>query len=180
MPLRLKPRKTVNIALIILASLMLQACGNSNNEEAQSFTAVHIDNADECHLCGMVINQFPGPKGELFEKGKQTIRKFCSTVDLFSYALQPDNIHNINKILVHDMTNSPWKETQETELIDARTAWYVADHKLTGAMGPTIASFKTQSAAESFIAKQGGYTLKFSDISTELILKMSQARMAMP
>ena len=180
MPHRLKPRKAVNLALIFLASLMLQACSHSNEETAPSFSAVHIDNADECHLCGMVINQFPGPKGELFEKGKQSVRKFCSTVDLFSYVLQPDIIHNINKILVHDMTKSAWNNTQETALIDAKDAWFVAGHDKPGAMGPTIASFKTRTAADNFITEQGGVALKFSDINANLILNMNQARMAMP
>ena len=121
--IRIQFQYLTKLCVLILACLQLIACSDSSKQETEVITAVHIENSDECHLCGMVINQFPGPKGQMFEKGKQRVRKFCSTVDLFSYALQPENKHNIKKIMVHDMTSSPWNNTQATALIDAQHAW---------------------------------------------------------
>jgi len=168
------------VRLLFLLALIvagLSGCSETTKVEERALSAVHIDNSDECHLCGMVINQFPGPKGQLFEKNKQTVRKFCSTNDLFSYALQPEHKHNLQKILVHDMSNAQWDNPQETGFIDAKDAWYVSNHKLPGAMGPTIASFKTQVAAEQFIQKNGGQVLSYKDITLSLMAKLNKPQM---
>lgn len=145
----------------------LVSCGETKEAPKVNLNAVHIENGDECHLCGMIINQFAGPKGEMFEKGKSSVRKFCSINDLFAYMLQPENLHNTVKVYVHDMAIGTWEDTQEKQLIDAKEAWFVSGHKLQGAMGPSLASFKQQADAEAFIVAQGGDLLTFSDITLE-------------
>jgi len=160
--------------------ITIQGCGDSLEKKPATFKAVHIDDADECHLCGMVINQFPGPKGQLFEKNKQSVRKFCSTNDLFAYLLQPENKYQIAKALVHDMSASVWNDTRETELIDAKDAWYVGGHKLPGAMGPTLASFKDQAVAQKFSEQQGGHLLRFEEIDLASLAEFNKLRMAIP
>tara|TARA_R110001592_G_scaffold359369_2_gene665933 strand:+ start:44964 stop:45515 length:552 start_codon:yes stop_codon:yes gene_type:complete len=164
-----------------LFSFLLLACGNSDPADKQTHEkhtmATHIEGTDECHLCGMLIQQFPGPKGQLEEKHMGQIRKFCSTNDLFSYALQPENQHNIKTIYVHDMSEAAWDSPQDENMIEAEKAWYVAGHDLQGAMGPTIASFKTEVSAQNFQKKQGGYLLTFADINVELMSKLMQMPM---
>lgn len=145
------------------------SCSENDPKAKPEISAVHIEDQDECHLCGMLINQFAGPKGEMFEKNKSSVRKFCSVNDLFAYMLQPENIHNTAKAFVHDMTSSPWGNTREAELIDAKQAWYVIGHKLPGAMAPALASFKNKNSAEAFAKSQGGKVLAFSDISLEVL-----------
>tara|TARA_R110001592_G_scaffold252395_2_gene515108 strand:- start:2417 stop:3007 length:591 start_codon:yes stop_codon:yes gene_type:complete len=178
----------------LLMSVLLVACGNSEsdvhhhgsdqhspdhvqNGHDGSISSLHINKSDECHLCGMVIQQFAGPKGLLEEKHPGAIRKFCSTNDFFSYVLQPENQHNIQKIYVHDMSEVEWSSPQDEKMIEADQAWYVAEHDLQGAMGPTIASFKTEVSAQNFQKKQGGYLLRFSDINLELMSKLMQMPM---
>jgi copper chaperone NosL len=166
---------------LTLFSFFLIACGNSEPHDEQGHEdhkiTAHINKSDECHLCGMVIQQFPGPKGQLEEKHSEQIRKFCSTNDLFSFMLQPENQHNIKSVYVHDMSNAAWDSPQDESMIEADKAWYVAGHKLQGAMGPTIASFKTETAAQNFQKKQGGYLLTFADINLELMNKLMQMPM---
>lgn len=153
----------------------LVSCSENEPQTKQEISAVHINDHDECHLCGMLINQFAGPKGEMFEKNKSSVRKFCSVNDLFAYMLQPENIHNTSKAFVHDMASSPWDNTRETELIDAKQAWYVVGHKLPGAMGPALASFKQKNSAEAFANIQGGQVLAFVDITLDVLNQAMQA-----
>ena len=109
----LKPSLPLLLITLLLAAL-LSAC-SKNDEVAQSLhEAVAIETADECHLCGMLISNFSGPKGELFRKGLtkaegDSVKKFCSTRDMFSFYLDPENKRNVTTILVHDMSKSPWK-----------------------------------------------------------------------
>ncbi len=189
------------VSLVI--SVLLISCGNSGPEvhhqgmdqhngdshhnhhemnaeqegSSLGISSMHISNTDECHLCGMVIQQFAGPKGVLEDKHSGNIRKFCSTNDLFSYVLQPENQHNIQKIYVHDMSDVEWSSPQDQHLIKADQAWYVAEHALQGAMGPTIASFKTEESAHKFQKQHGGYLLTFADINLELMGKLMQMSM---
>jgi len=166
-PSRSQPLIVPLLVLMIQCVFGIVSCGETQEAPKINLDAVHIDKTDECHLCGMIINKFAGPKGEMFEKGKTTVRKFCSINDLFAYMLQPENIHNAAKVYVHDMTLGSWEDTREKPLIDAKEAWYVTGHKLPGAMGPSLASFKKHTDAEDFIKAQGGKILAFSEITLD-------------
>ena len=128
-----------------------------------------IESGDECHLCGMLITQFSGPKGEIFNKKATKAHKFCSTRDLFSYYLQPENKRQVQQILVHDMAQTPWDKPNDEHFINAKTAWYVKEHNQQGAMGATLAAFSTEHDAKLFIKNYGGKTLRFNDITFELL-----------
>jgi copper chaperone NosL len=72
------------------------------------------------------------------------------------------------------MGATDWGKPADTGFVDARKAWYVIDHPMTGAMGPTLASFKQQNAAQAFIEKHGGKLLRFEDISLEVLAKLGK------
>jgi copper chaperone NosL len=156
----------------LLASLFiafgLLACSEEKPVEEVMQQAVRIESSDECHLCGMLITRFPGPKGQLYEQRQQQVKKFCSTRDLFAHLLQPENSHRVSQVFVHDMAVSPWDNTGEM-YIDARQAWYVVKHSQQGAMGPTLASFKTREAARSFGEHFGGRVIRFEEVTLELL-----------
>ncbi|ATG75444.1 nitrous oxide reductase accessory protein NosL [Zobellella denitrificans] len=153
---------------LLFSVLLLAGCGE-RHVEAQIRQAVAIEQGDECHLCGMVISRFPGPKGEAYEQGAEEIRKFCSTRDLLNWALDPENRHARQQIWVHDMGQTPWDKPDDEHFIDAELAWYVAGSTQTGAMGPTLASFGEQAVAERFASKFGGQVLKFEELTLENI-----------
>lgn len=164
----------LTVACVVVLSLFLGlgGCGHSDDHEKAPQLAVAIESGDECHLCGMVIGEFPGPKGELYLHGQPRVHKFCSTRDLFAFLLQPENRHRASQIYVHDMVQSPWNSPDDNHFIDAQSAWYVAGHSQPGAMGATLASFALEADAIDFAHLYGGEVLTFQSISLELLAEL--------
>ena len=157
----------------ILFSLLFVAivgCSEQSEQQQIIHQAVAIESADECHLCGMLISNFSGPKAELFRKGitqadGEQVKKFCSTRDMFSFYLDPENKRNVTTILVHDMSKAPWDGPNDGYFIDARQAWYVVGSSKMGAMGKTLASFSAKTDADAFATEFGGSVIDFSAVS---------------
>ncbi len=155
--------------LLVLAVFGLTGCNEGSAEKVMAQKAMAIESADECHLCGMLIARFPGPKGQVYERGIKQNMKFCSTRDMFAYALDPEHKHNIQSVFVHDMAVNPWDEPGEDTYIDAREAWFVVGSTKKGAMGPTLGSFKTKESAESFAKEFGGELKRFDELTLNII-----------
>lgn len=162
-------RKYYSVALLILAVFGLAGCDDGATEKVMAQKAMAIESADECHLCGMLIARFPGPKGQVYERGIQQNMKFCSTRDMFAYALDPEHKHNIQSVFVHDMAVNPWEEPGEETYIDGRKAWFVVGSSKKGAMGPTLGSFKTKESAEAFAKEFGGELKRFEELTLNII-----------
>lgn len=152
-------------------AILVTGCDDSS-QQAAKLPAVAIESGDVCHVCGMYITPFPGPKGEAYVRGANKPFKFCSTRDLFSWLLQPENKIAATSVYVDDMGATDWKHPKDSAFVDARTAWYVVDQPLPGAMGPTLASFARQADAETFIKQHGGRLLRFQDITLELLANL--------
>ncbi len=160
--------RTINIWLIVaLAAIALAGCSGDEPQTLAKPDPVHFESGDECHVCGMAITGFPGPKGQLFTEREQHTRKFCSTKDMFAWFLQPENVNRDHTLYVHNMAQTHWDHPDDTHLIDAREAFYVAGSNRTGAMGPTLASFETETEASDFAAEYGGQVLAFADITLD-------------
>lgn len=152
--------------LLLLGLLSLAGCSESTTQTvAERPAAVHMENSDECHVCGMAITGFPGPKGEVITEKQQQVHKFCSTKDMFSWVLQPENSKRDNTLYVHDMAQTEWDNPADTALIDARKAFFVIGSERNGAMGPTLASFADKVDADGFAAEFGGQIKAFADIT---------------
>jgi len=167
--------KYFRLGLLIVLTFVLFACDSGKHNPANN-PAVDISSGDECHLCGMSISRFPGPKGEAYVRDNPHVFKFCSTRDLFSYILQPDVKTIVKEIYVNDMGKTDWQKPamQANYFTDARTAYYVIKQPLKGAMGPTIASFSKKQDAEVFIKKHGGKLLRFKDMTLEIVADIQQ------
>jgi len=111
----------------------------------------------------------PRPKGELYQKNAEDIAKFCSTRDMFSYLLQPENQRQVQQVFVHDMSKTPWQKTDDQYFIDARSAWFVVDSSQKGAMGKTLASFSLFDDALAFSREYGGKAYAFDEITIDLL-----------
>ena len=164
--------KTINQLLISLLTLgFLAACSPQSEQQEMLHKAVAIESADECHLCGMIISNFSGPKGEAVRKEKGSkVNKFCSTRDMFSYYLEPENKRNVAALFVHDMSKMPWDELNDGHFIDAKTAWYVAGSEKYGAMGETLASFSKKVDAEAFAKAFGGKVISFEQVDHSVLM----------
>lgn len=163
------------ILLILFFLLPLAACERAADTGPQTVTPVAIEAHDECAVCGMSIHDHPGPKGQLYMVGSERPAKFCSTVDFFIYSLQPEHENRITHAYVHDMAGSDWKQPDDAAFTPARDAWYVVGHDQTGAMGPTLASFRDRDAAQDFADRHGGRILPYSDVTLDVLQELSQA-----
>lgn len=164
-------KKLSQLVAILTLALLLPACGDKPRQQVAQ-QALAIESGDECHLCGMLIMQFSGPKGGIYNKKATKAHKFCSTRDLFSYYLQPENRRQVQRILVHDMAKTPWDAPNDQHFTDATTAWYVKEHRQQGAMGPTLAAFSTQQDAQSFADSYGGSVIRFGQIDFDLLASL--------
>lgn len=163
------------LSLVLFTLFLVNGCSKNEEKTVALHDAVKIEQADECHLCGMLISNFAGPKGELYRKGiteadGNQVNKFCSTRDMFSFYLDPENKRNVTSILVHDMSKSPWDTPNDNYFIDARKAWFVAGSSQKGAMGATLASFSEKEDAQHFAQEFGGKVLSFSEIELATLM----------
>lgn len=174
-------RTALNWFLAALAAVTLTACSGNEEQATAKPDPVHFESGDECHVCGMVIANFPGPKGQAFTEKEQQVRKFCSTRDMFAWMLQPENVNRDHTLYVHDMAQTDWQSPDDTALIDAREAFFVVGSDRNGAMGPTLASFASEDAAQGFVMEHGGEVLAYSDITLEhLNAGMAMGEMEQP
>lgn len=158
----------------MLLAFGLAACKEPETAQ-QALEPVAFHDTDECHVCGMIITDFPGPKGQAVEKGG--VYKFCSTAEMLGWWMQPENRVLNAKLFVHDMGRSAWDSPQDEHLIDATSAYYVAGTPLKGAMGAVLASFAEEAAAQKLAAEQGGRVLRFEEIDQAVL---QEAASAMP
>lgn len=163
-------------ALILLPVGLLAGCSGEDKSTALVQKVVALESSDECHLCGMIITNFPGPKGQLYSKGIKGNMRFCSTRDMFAFIVDPENQHNIQQAYVHDMAVTPWDHPDEETYVDAKLAFYVIGHGKKGAMGPTLASFSKQADADAFAAAEGGKVYSFDQITLDLLISMNSLR----
>jgi len=161
-------RATLVAIMATVAVFSITSCSSGKEELSVVQEAMKIESSDQCHLCGMVISNFEGPKGQLALKGTQT-SKFCSNRDMFSFYLQPENTHRAQKIYVHDMSKAAWGTPEEEYFIDAHDAWYVYGSMRKAAMGEALVSFSEKHTAEMFMKEYGGSMHQFGDITLELL-----------
>jgi len=165
---------------VVVVFLFLTGCSEPEKQITQIPNPVHFEPGDECHVCGMVITRFPGPKGEAITAREQTVHKFCSTYDMFAWALQPENAKRDHTLYVHDMAQTDWEHPDDTALIDAREAFFVVGSGRKGAMGPTLASFASEKSAADFANEFGGEIVEFKGVTMDhLTQDMSDQSMEM-
>jgi len=173
---QLNIKQSLYTFIIVLAGLFaISACSKNDEQQEMLKQAVTIESADECHLCGMLISHFDGPKGQLFRKNSldpstDSVKKFCSTRDMFSYYLEPENKRNVAIMYVHDMSKMPWGTINDEHFIDAKIAWYVSGSEKVGAMGKTLASFSLQNDALAFAKEFGGSVIRFEEINLSVLM----------
>ncbi|MGF2688492.1 nitrous oxide reductase accessory protein NosL [Marinobacter sp. DUT-3] len=163
------------LSAVVVFAIFLAGCSEPQEQVIEKPGPVHFESGDECHVCGMAITGFGGPKGEAITAREQQVHKFCSTRDMFSWALQPENAKRDHTLYVHDMAQTDWERPDDTALIDARKAFFVVGSERTGAMGPTLASFATENSAVEFANEFGGEVVGFKEVTMQhLTQDMSQ------
>jgi copper chaperone NosL len=166
-------RQSIAIITLLLIGLLLGGC--SGEAEPIASGPDKMSRADNCHICGMIVLDQQGPKGQVRLQGGGKPAYFCSTSDLMAFLFQPDSPAIVREAWVHNMHNANWQspENHSHAYIDAFSAYYVVDHSRRGAMGHTLAPFAEQAQAEAFIADYGGRILRYQDIDVDLIASMA-------
>ncbi len=145
----------------LLALAALAGCG----KEAPA-TPATITGDTLCALDGMLLTDFPGPKGQIQYASGET-EFFCDTVELVSMILQPESRRPVRAAFTQDMAATDW-DTPRDHWIDAREAYFVVGSDARGSMGPTFATFARRGDAAAFAKSRGGEVLRIADITPEM------------
>ena len=155
-------------AALAALTLALAGCGQEADQTA-AHAPVPVGSHDRCHLCGMVIVHYEGPKAEIFIKDVPEPLKFCSGRDAFTFALQPENARRLEGFFIHDLARTDWKKPDDKAFADARQLHYVYGTRVPGVMGNEPAGFGTEQAARDFIAREGGALFGYADVTLKLL-----------
>ncbi|MGE5386917.1 MAG: nitrous oxide reductase accessory protein NosL [Betaproteobacteria bacterium] len=152
------------LLLALCCAGLLAACGQSATTAP---TALELKPDTACSLDGMVLLDYPGPKAQIhYAQGNPEF--FCDTVEMFSIYLQPEQQKRVTALFVQDMATADWNRPLD-HWIDAKSAFYVVGSKRRGSMGPTLASFGNESAAQAFAQKEGGKVHRFNEITPAMV-----------
>jgi copper chaperone NosL len=151
-----------------LAALSLAGCQPNDTAASGDQSAADLDPMASCSLDGMLLADFPGPKGQILYAHDKQVHWFCDTVELLSMLLAPEQVRAVRAAYVQDMGKADWERPQGQWIV-ARNAWFVLGSKRHGSMGPTAASFADETAAQSFVQSYGGRLLRFADLKPEMV-----------
>lgn len=156
--------KLWRLSVLSAAMALLMACSQSAQAPAQ---AGDFAQDTPCALDGMVLADYPGPKGQILYADGQT-EFFCDTVELIAALLHPEQQRKRAGAWVNDMGKADW-DAPRGHWIEAQSAVYVKDSRKRGAMGPTLVPFAEVAAAQAFITKEGGKLLHFNEINADAV-----------
>jgi copper chaperone NosL len=149
-------------AVLVAAVALVAACAD------QVATRAIEPAADAaCALDGMLLADFPGPKGQvLYDQGAPDF--FCDTVELVAALLAPEQHKRVVAVYTQDMAQASWDKPQG-HWIDARAAFYVVGSRKTGSMGPTLGTFAHEADANAFARDNGGKVLRYAEITPQMV-----------
>jgi len=150
-------------AVLVAAVALVAACADQ-----VATTALEPGADTACALDGMLLADFPGPKGQiLYDQGAPDF--FCDTVELVAALLVPEQQRRVVAVYTQDMAQASWDKPQG-HWIDARTAFYVVGSRRTGSMGPTLGTFAREGDAQAFARDNGGSVLRFAEITPQMVM----------
>lgn len=148
--------------------LGLALFGCDSGDAVQGNRPGEIEAHTTCELDGMLLNDYAGPKAQIFYKGQTAPVFFCDTVELFHTLLTPEQVKPVAAVFVQDMGKAEWAQPRGF-WIEAKSAFYVFGSRRHGSMGPTVASFAHESEAKKFMQEWGGKLLRYADIRPDMV-----------
>jgi copper chaperone NosL len=149
-------------AILVAAVALVAACADHAIVQPAEIAA-----DTPCTLDGMLLAEFPGPKGQIvYDQGPPDF--FCDTVELVSTLLAPEQQKRVVAVYTQDMGATSWDKPQG-HWIDAKAAFYVIGSRRTGSMGPTLATFAQETDAQAFVRDHGGKVLRFAEITPPMV-----------
>lgn len=156
--------------LIGMLSLVIAACTAERQEPPPP--PAELTREAVGHYCGMTVADHPGPKGQIFVKGRAEPLWFSSVRDTVAFTLLPEETDEIRAIYVNDMARATdWASPEPGAWISARQAYYVIGSARRGGMGALEAiPFSSKAAAAKFAREHGGRVVPFEGIPRDYIL----------
>jgi copper chaperone NosL len=155
------------VGLVGSGALALAGCSREPGDAAAAIAA-DFDAHASCALDGMLLADYPGPKGQLRLAGQADPEWYCDTLELLHLLLQPEQVRRVSGAWVQDVGHIDW-ERPRGHWIDARSAHYVLGSRRKGSMGVTAAPFADAAAAQAFHAQHGGRMLAYADIRPGMV-----------
>ena len=162
------------------ASLSLAAAGCMGDESA-SITPVSLDGERACDECGMIIEDHPGPVGQIhFEDNEPEGGRpgqFCSSTCTYTYRFDAEDAGRtalatfltdysaVEYEVFEEGSDTMFSSHVESEAF-ARTTelTVVARSEIVGAMGPELIPFSEDGDVESFVEEYGGEPMPADDV----------------
>jgi copper chaperone NosL len=159
-------------ALLVAAALALALAGCKDEKTAAVPQPVEPTADSIAHFCNMPVLDHPGPKGEIFLKGRADPVWFASVRDTIAFTMLPEEPKEIAAIYVTDMGKAEgWLKPQPGGWVEAQAAWYVLGSGYDGGMGGREAvSFAKQEDAARFVARFGGHLARLGEVPEEYVL----------
>lgn len=156
------------LGLLALSAIAPLAACSEQKAAAVSTAPADIGPATSCELDGMLLMDYPGPKGQIHYAGADGPQFYCDTMEVINTLLMPEQVRKVNAVYVQDMGKTDW-DSPKGAWIDAHTALYVHGSQRKGSMGPTLATFSSEADAQQFIQTYGGKLLRMADIKPEMV-----------
>lgn len=155
---------------VLLAGLVATSCDDGASSKVP--VAQEPPPGAVAEFCGMSIQEHPGPKAQLFVRGRTAPYWFASVHDMFAFTLMPEEPRAITAIYVNDMGRvRNWEHPDPGTWIDAHKAVFVIGSDRRGGMEEAEAvPFGDDAAAQAFIARNGGHIVRFGAMPMEYIL----------
>ncbi len=164
-------RLSAQVALVA-AVLALSLAGCKDEKSAEAPKPLEPTAASIAHFCNMPVLDHPGPKGEIFLKGKAEPVWFSSARDTIAFTKLPEEPKEIAAIYVTDMGKAEgWLKPEPGGWIEAKAAWFVLGSSYDGGMGGREAvPFAKQEDAARFVARFGGHLARFGEVPEDYVL----------
>lgn len=162
--------RALAIAFALFVPLAVAGCGEK--QAAQLPPALKMTAEAVGHYCGMNVLEHPGPKGQIFAASLIEPVWFSSVRDTIAFTMLPDEPKDIQAIYVSDMAKAAsWDKPGADNWVEARQAVFVIGSRARGGMGAQeLVPFSSQSAAEKFVAGNGGRIVGFAEVPRDYVL----------
>ena len=149
---------TALLLIILCATLRI---GYSDDSE------VIIKKTDRCPVCGMFVYKYPKWVARIVLKNGEYYF-YDGAKDMFKHIF--DTAKYTPGKSPEDMDSIVVTDYYETELIDAKTAFYVIGSDVLGPMGHELLPFKDEESAKEFMEDhKGNKIIRFQEVTADVI-----------
>lgn len=148
------------------ALLLLGALGACKEKQAALPPPQEVAVDSTAQLCGMLLSEHAGPKGQIFLRDNAKPLWFASVRDTLAFTQMPEMPKAIVAIYVNDMGRANnWNQPETGTWVEAHDAVYVIGSRRRSGMDTDEAvPFHDDATARRFAAEYGGRIVSFADM----------------